>query len=324
MPKPRGSPSGPHTSAAPERIVVAHAAGGAREESGWRGMLFILTAAFLWGILGPVATVAMREGVGPLEIAFWRAALGGALYAAHATRRGAWKVAWRDLPAVVGFGLVGVSVFYSSYLLAVERGGAALAAVLLYTAPAWVALMAWMFLGERVTGLRMAAVAATVLGVALVATAGSSAVRITPAALGWGLAAGASYALYYLFGRKYFVVYPPAAVLGIALPVGAAGLAPFVDFGARTATGWLVLVFIAVVPTYGAYLLYAAGLRRVEATRAAVMATIEPVVAAAVAYVALGERLAPFGYLGALVVLAGVVAAALPDRVARAASPRAG
>lgn len=276
-------------------------------------MLLILAAATLWGLLGPVATVAMREGVSALEIAFWRAALGGLLYAIHTVVSGRWRVAWSDVPAVAAFGLVGVSLFYSSYLLAVERGGAALAAVLLYTAPAWVAVLARLFLGERLTTLRIGAVAATVGGVALVATAGSAAVRVTPSALAWGLTAGGSYALYYLFGRRYFALYPAATVLGIALPVGALGLTPFVDLGPRSALAWLVLAFLAVVPTYGAYLLYAAGLRRVEATRAAVMATIEPVVAAGVAYATLGERLAPLGYLGAAIVLAGVVAAAWPD-----------
>jgi len=294
------------------------------ERSRWHGTAFILGAATLWGLVGPVATVAMRDGVTSLEIAFWRAAMGGLLYAAHASRGGAWKVAGRDLPAIAAFGVVGVSLFYSSYLIAVAAGGAALAAVLLYTAPAWVALMAWVVLRERITGMRAVSVVATVLGVALVATAGSSAVRVTPAALGWGLTAGASYAVYYLFGRSYFALYPAATVLGIALPVGAICLAPFVDFGAHTPMAWAILVFLAVVPTYGAYLLYAAGLRRLEATRAAVMATIEPVVAAVVAYLAFGEQLAPLGYLGALVVLGGVIVAALPDRTRRMSVSTAG
>lgn len=270
-------------------------------------MLQILAAAALWGLLGPVAIVALREGVPPLEIAFWRAAIAGTLYALHAAASGRWRLARRDLPAVVAFGLAGVSLFYASYLMAVEQGGAALAAVLLYTAPAWVALLAWLVLAEPLGRRRLIAVAATVAGVALVATAGSASVRISPAALGWGLTAGASYALYYLFGRRYFAIYPAATVLAVALPVGALGLLPLVSFQARSATAWTALVFLAVVPTYGAYLLYASGLRRLEATRAAVIATIEPVVAAAVAYAAFGERLSPLGYLGAAIVIAGVI-----------------
>lgn len=276
-------------------------------------MLYILAAATLWGLVGPVAMLALREGVAPLEIAFWRAAIAGVLYAVHAVIAGRWRLALRDVPAIVAFGLIGVSVFYSSYLLAVEAGGAALAAVLLYTAPAWVALLSWSVLREAPSRRRLMAIGATVIGVALVATAGGGSVRITPAALGWGLTAGGSYALYYLFGRRYFAVYPAAAVLALAVPVGALGLFPLVTFHAKSQTAWAILVFIAVVPTYVAYLLYAVGLRRLEATRAAVIATIEPVVAAAVVFAAFGERLAPLGYLGAAIVLGGVIIEARGD-----------
>jgi DME family drug/metabolite transporter len=68
-----------------------------------------------------------------------------------------------------------------------------------------------------------------------------------------------------------------------------------------------VLVFLAVVPTYLAYLLYSLGLARVEATRAATVATLEPVAAAALAYVVWGEALRGPGYLGAALVLVGVL-----------------
>src|SRR5688572_9249773 len=104
-------------------------------------MLHVLVAAVLWGLLGPASYLALRDGVAPLEIAFWRAALGALLFGAHALAgggRAAFRPARADLPALVAFGVVGVSVFYGAYQLAVREGGAALASVLLYTAPAWV------------------------------------------------------------------------------------------------------------------------------------------------------------------------------------------
>ena len=254
--------------------------------------------------------MALRAGVGPLEIALWRALIGAVLFGAHAAASGRWRVARRDLPALAAFGVVGVSLFYGAYMLAVQTGGAALASVLLYTAPAWVALLAWVALRERPTRRRLVAVAVTVVGVALVALGGGGEVRVGAAAIGWGLVAGWSYALYYLFGRRYFARYAAPAVFAVALPVGALGLLPFVSFAPKSAAAWGALVFLAVVPTYGAYLAYAAGLRRVEATRAATLATVEPVVAAVAAYLAFGERLSGLGYLGATVVLAGVVIAA--------------
>ena len=67
------------------------------------------------------------------------------------------------------------------------------------------------------------------------------------------------------------------------------------------------IAFIALVPTYLAYFVYGLGLRRVEATRAATVATLEPVVAAALAYALWGEALGATGYVGGLLVLIGVL-----------------
>lgn len=271
------------------------------------GYAYVILAAVLWGLLGPVSRFAFREGVEPLEAAFWRAALGGVLFGAHALVRGRVRVAARDLPAVAGFGLVGVGLFYGAYFQAVREGGAALAAVLLYTAPVWVAVLAVLFLGERLGARKAGALAVAFAGVAGIALGTGEGVRITSGALFWGLLSGWAYALYYLFGKRYFARYETPTLFLYVLPVGALALLPFVELGPRSPLVWGVFLFLAVVPTYGAYLLYSAGLRRVEATRAATVATVEPVVAAVAAYLLWGERLSPAGYLFAGLVLVGVV-----------------
>lgn len=271
------------------------------------GYVYVFLAAVLWGALGPVSRLAFREGVEPLEVAFWRALLAGVLFGAHAAARGRVRVEGRDLPAVVGFGLVGVALFYWAYMRAVDEGGAALAAVLLYTAPVWVAMLAALFLGERLGARKMGAVGLAFAGVVGIALSSGGGVRVTTGALFWGLLSGWAYALYYLFGKRYFHRYHAATLFLYALPVGALALFPFVEFAEKTSLAWAALLFLAAVPTYGSYLLYSAGLRRIEATRAATVATVEPVVAAVAAYLAWGERWSPAGYLYAGLVLAGVL-----------------
>ena len=284
------------------------------------GYAFIALAALLWGTLGPVARLALRDGVDPLELSFWRALLGGALFGVHALARRRLRVSTRDLPAILAFALLGVAIFYLAYFRAVSAGGAALAAILLYTAPAWVALASALWLHERMTARKLAALALTLCGVALVALGSDDArtggVRVGPAALGWGLLAGVAYAAYYLFGKRYFARYEAPTVLLHALPLGALALLPAVRFAPKSAATWAVIAFIAVVPTYLAYFVFGLGLRRVEATRAATVATLEPLVAAALAYAVWGEALRPAGYLGAMLVLAGVLVVA-GERVAR-------
>lgn len=268
----------------------------------------MLIAAVLWGALGVLGKAAQNEGVAPLEIAFWRALGGGALFAMHAVIVRATWPRGRDLGGTVAFGLVGVSVFYGSYQLAVRAGGASLAAVLLYTAPAFVAVMAWWRFGEKPGAREWLAVAATITGVALVSVSGGGSVDAGAAAIGWGLTAGGTYALYYIWGKHAFARFAPAAVYAVAMPVGAAGLLPFVSFGARTQRAWLLLATMAVASTYLAYLAYAAGLKRLPATRASVIASIEPLVATGLAAVWFDERLGTVAWLGAAMVVGAALA----------------
>jgi DME family drug/metabolite transporter len=252
----------------------------------------------------------LERGVEPLELGFWRATIAGALFAVHALARGRPRVDRRDWPALAGFAVVGVSVFYLSYLFAVRTGGAALAAILLYTAPAWVAIASAIWLHESLTARKLAAVALTLVGVALVALGASRAapgIRVGPAALGWGLLSGLAYASYYLFGKRYFARYGAPTLFMYVLPLGALLLVPGVHFAPKDGWTWGWIAFVGVVPTYLALQCYEAGLKRVEATRAVTVATLEPVVASALAYAVWGEVWSPLGYLGATLVLAGVL-----------------
>jgi drug/metabolite transporter (DMT)-like permease len=168
------------------------------------GYLLVFAAAVLWGILGLFARGALDAGLSALEIAFWRALLAGAAFGAHAALAGRLRVRrGADALALGGFALIGVTLFYGSLTLAIEAGGISLAFILLYTAPAFVAVLAWPLLGERLTAVKGLLVALAIAGVALVAStgAGASGVRVTPTSLGWGLTAGLSYASYYLFGK---------------------------------------------------------------------------------------------------------------------------
>src|SRR3954469_11826775 len=179
------------------------------------GYLCIALAAALWGSLGVVARGVLAAGVDPLELSVWRATIAGALFAVHAVARGKVRVARTDFPVLGIFAVTGVSIFYLSYLFAVRAGGAALAAILLYTAPAWVAVGSALWLHEPMTRRKLAALVTTLLGVACVALGApdsGSGLHLGPAALAWGLLSGLAYASYYLFGKRYFIRYEAATL----------------------------------------------------------------------------------------------------------------
>ena len=276
--------------------------------------LLLLTAAALWGTLGIFGKLAVLQGLTPLEVAFWRAVMAGGLYFLHSRITRDPPIKTRDAWVTVLFGLLGGSVFYGSYQLAVNTGGVSLASVLLYTAPAFVAIMARMFLKEAF-GLRNALlVVLTITGVALISLGGGSKVSVTAVSLGWGLLAGFTYALYYLYGKLFFNRYSPISLYALALPVGALGLLPFVDFQNKTPTAWGILICIGVVSTYFAYWAYSSALKRIPAVQASVIASLEPVIAAVLAAVVFREFLSPLALMGAFVVLGAVIVTTLPGR----------
>lgn len=282
-----------------------------------RGYLYVLLAALMWGLIGPISKFIFAEGVTPLETAFWRAVFAWCMFAAHARFIGAMSVKGRDVPSLVFFGVLCVSVFYGAYQLAVQDVGAALASVLLYTAPAWVALLSWLMLGERMSAVKIGAVSMTLAGVWLVSAGPgmpSGGVDITLLGILFGLTSGFTYALYYIFGKLYLGRYATPTLFLYALPLGAALLFPFVDFAPKTPRAWFFLFILAACSTYGAYSVYYRGLQRLEATRAAVVATLEPVMAALLAYLWWDEELGLMGYMGSALIIGAVFVIILGER----------
>jgi DME family drug/metabolite transporter len=281
---------------------------------GWRtGVGLVTAAAFQWALLGPMARVAFSEGVAPLTVAFWRATVASLLFATHAAFSRAHALRTQDRLPAMALGVVAVAGLYVSYFESVQRGGAALAAILLYSAPAWVALGAHFVLRARVSRAEAGALLLTLVGVGLVAlhpATGNADIKATFPAVAWGLGSGIAYALYFLIGRSLFTRNAPARVMAWALATGAVVLAPFVQWQWLTMRAWGAIAFLATVATYGAYLCNANGIRIVGASRASTIATLEPVLAVAAAYLMWGETLSTMGLLGAGAVIGGVLLAA--------------
>lgn len=241
-----------------------------------------------------------------MEVAFWRATLAWAFFGTHALVIKQVRLAIKDIPIVVLFALLGITIFYSVYQLAIRAGGAAMASVLLYTAPAWVTVMARFTFKEAITPTKLTALGLTLVGVACVSSGGGS-VEVSAPAIFYGLAAGFSYSLYYILGKHFSNKYSSPNLFFYLLPIGAVTLVPWVDFSAKGPTAWVALICIAMLSTYGAYYCYYQGLKYLEASRAAITATLEPVVAAIVAFLWWHESFSVLGYIGSAAILTAVV-----------------
>lgn len=276
------------------------------------GPVLVLGAATLWALLGLWSRGLADRGISPATIAWWRAGGGGLCFGLHAAATRRSLTVDRALRApLAAFAVVGVSVFYLSVPQAVDAGGVTLAFLLLYTAPLWV--LAWTVLAERrvPSGPTVAVVGGGLTGIVLVVGAGGEGVAITARSVGWGLVAGVSYASYYVLGRSLFARHGAIATYAVVLPLGAVPLGVAAGGQLPHGSQWWWACALVVVSTYVPYQLLAAGLARTEATRAVVVATIEPVLAAAIGWAVYSERLSGIALVGAAVVVVAATAASI-------------
>ncbi len=282
------------------------------------GVLAVGTAASIWGTLGFFAKILYAEGVSFEALVAVRASVGWAamlLFVLLTRGVGGLRVVRRDLLFLVPLGLVGIGAFYLLYFFTVRESTVGTAAILLYSSPAFVSLLAWIFLRETLGMLRVLALALTFGGIFLVVGGyAPAALEISPLVLATGLLSGLTYGLYSIFGKPVAGRLDPAIILSYALGFGTVLLVIFALPTLDTLVGlspdsYALLLMLAVVHTSLAFGLYTVGLKRLDAGQAAIVATVEPVVAGAIGVVLLGETLTAPKLLGALLVLAGAALA---------------
>ena len=273
----------------------------------------ILAGAALWGIIGIWNRKLMEAGLSPTSIVAVRNFGGMMLLAvifALGDRR-VFRVKRAHLKYFFGTGVVSVVLFTCCYFTCQQLCSLAVASILLYTAPAIVVILSAILWREPVTGRKLLALALTLVGCALVCGAFAGDLTVTAPGILLGLGAGFFYALYSVFGRYALAHYDSMTVtVWMFLFAGPASLVLLRpgEMAAAFArpSSWLLAAGLVVFSTVLPYLLYTRGLSRVEAGRASIMASLEPVVASLTGAVAFGEPLGLMTAAGIVCVLAGV------------------
>ena len=280
-----------------------------------RGPLLILLAGAFWGCMGLFVRRLGACGFSSRQIACLRLSVGALVFVLLllVRDRRALRIRLKDLPLFLGLGLFSVLFFTFCYFRAIELMPLSTAAILLYTSPIWVTLMSALFFREALTPRRLLALALAFGGCVLVS--GLSGGPLTLYGLLVGLGAGVGYALYSILGTVALRRYPPLTVTTWTFLIAAAGswflCSPAELFSVMRAAPagllvWLIpgcAVLTAVIP----YLCYTVGLRSTEAGRAAILATVEPVVATLLGTLVFHERLGLASLCGILLVLAAIV-----------------
>ena len=250
--------------------------------------------------MGAWGRTIYRYEPNPMTVVTWRALIGAATLAAvlAIVRPQLLRIRPRDLPFFALYGFIGVTMNFWAYFSAVKFTTLAVAITLLYTYPAFVALLSAIFLGERLTGTKVGAIAVTLLGSALVAQVHRADwFLLNLRGILFGLVSGLSMATYSIFGKRALARYDPWTVVLYAFAAGSLCLAAMsgprlLQAVSYPAVAWLWILGLALVPSLGGYALYTIGLRDLPASQASIIATWEVVTAAFLGWLIFSEHLA--------------------------------
>jgi drug/metabolite transporter (DMT)-like permease len=298
---------------------------GARpERRPWLGYAMVMIAATLWAVNGAVSKVILTSGLSSQRLAEIRSsgafvllALGLVLF-----RPASLRLRLAELPWLALFGL-GLALVQWFYFLAIHRLAIGIALLIEYLAPVLVALWARFVLHQPVRRRIWLALALAVAGLSLVVEIWSG-LSLDAAGVGAALAGAASYALYLLVAERGVGQRDPISLVCFgflfaalawtivqpwwSFPRGIVGseISLHGHLASVHADVWLLMGWMIVLGTIVPFGLLVASLRHIPATRAAIVAMLEPVVATLVAYAWLEETLSAVQLIGAAVVLSAI------------------
>ena len=292
--------------------------------------LMVIISAILWGLYGSFVTVLTSMGLSGNALVFLRT-LATSLPVGILmlfTDRSAFKLRRADVPLFFANGLLSLLFFTFCYTNAIKVTKIATAAALLYTAPAIVMVLSAILFGERLHARKVFCCLLAVIGCAFAsglgaelfagaAATGASAAAGAPftlAGLLLGLGAGLGYALYSIFSRmilnRGYSVYTNVfysfgiAMFGfLALSCAEGSAGQVFENPARTALALLCGLLTGSL----AYVLYTAGMKGMETSRAAQLTTIEPVTAAILGFVLFHQPLSVWEIAGIIMVVGSVI-----------------
>ena len=277
----------------------------------------ILSAAALWGCIG-----VFLRGMTDLGLSSMQAMSARTVFAAAVLLPVLWLrdrsllrlERLSDLRYFFGTGILSLLFFNWCYFGAIKASSMSVAAVLLYTSPIFVVLLSAACFGERITRCKALALCCTFAGCALVSGLLSQGEGIGMRAFLLGIGSGFGYSLYSIFGRFALRRYRSLTVTFYTICFAAAGSVLITLLSGEQPLPALLFTGRGIFLTFGMavlccalpYLLYTAGLAGVQAGHAAIMATLEPVVAAVLGVGIFREAVTPSKLAGMALVLISV------------------
>lgn len=288
-----------------------------KERSARIGTILIIAAGVLWATMGVFVRRLGEYGFDSFQIAAFRltvAALGFSFLLLTRGREG-FRIRPRDIGLFLGMGVGSIAVMTCCYFTAIRMLTMSAAAILLYTSPIWVMLMSALFFRERITARKLLALAFAFGGCILVSDIGGGNIR--PLGIAVGVASGVAYGLYSILGTIALRRYSPYTVTAYTFIFAALGVLITARPGetirmiaSTDGLGGLIALIAAtgVVTAVIPFLIYTIGLKSVEPSRAAILATSEPMMATLIGMMLYGEGMSIASAAGIACILIAILA----------------
>jgi len=282
--------------------------------SGRFGYFYVAMSAVLFAATGTASKFLFHQGVTPYQLVQVRTAIASAVLLAWLALAdpACLRISRQSLPRFILLGFVLAATMFT-YFYAISKIQVAAAILLQYQSPVLVAAYALAFSGERHSTSTLLAIVGSGLGCYLAVGAYSlDLLSLNRAGIIGGLGAAAFLSAYTVLSESALRSYKPWTVLFYASLFSAATcnilLPPFEGLTrSYSAIQWFWILFISIVGTAVSLGLYNKGLRLIRATHASITATLQPIAAAVLAFLFLGETMSPWQLVGVGLVVASII-----------------
>jgi DME family drug/metabolite transporter len=272
-------------------------------------------AAFAWGTSGTLTVLAIDEGATVNVIALYSEIFSCLLFftIVFTLDRPSLRMRREDLLPFFVFSTITGALFSLAWYNCIDLTSVTTAVILLCSYPSIVTLASIFVLGEKLTLGKAIALPLTFVGCVLVSGAYDlSLIRVNALGVALGVFTAFGAATYYLWGKKYLKKYSSNTVALYFSVMMVPTLIIITDpreslLPSLSGAAWVLVFLIGLIPCTIGFFMSMVALKRIEASKASIMASLEPAMAVVLAVIVISEIVEGLQYVGVALTLVGIV-----------------
>ena len=288
----------------------------------------LLLTMLIWGVT-PVFLRSQSVGLGPADSLVIRYIPVALLWIIVLASTGGWRIARSDWPRLLVVALIGLFGYAAASIYGFAHVPAGIGGLIYATQPLFIAFLAAIMLGERLTPSVILGLVLAIFGTVLLLWDDLTSASLDRSYL-WGVAllllSCFAWAFYCVPGKAIFQRYGSMPITGVSTIIATLPILAFASPGTldtlhtMTARQWLEVLFLASCSTFLAMITWTYASAKLPATTTGAFLYLIPVIAVLAGVLVLGETLTLPSVLGGLCIILGVAVAQIKPRKVTAAS----